>query len=117
MTDIYTSPNETGSENGFLKSFSRETKEAVSVSKLQRPQTGYLAANPVTNSLVLSSINVSPTDLYTINYDNGMITETYDSPYHGEHRITSRNRISRTDCIYLTVRAIYLRLLAIRRKI
>lgn len=64
---IYTSPNETGLKNCLLKSFSGETKQEVSASKLKRPEAGYLAANPVNNSLVFSSISVSPTDLYTSN--------------------------------------------------
>ncbi|GAE90286.1 alpha-L-arabinofuranosidase II precursor [Acetivibrio straminisolvens JCM 21531] len=97
---IYTSPNETGLKNCLLKSFSGETKQEVSASKLKRPEAGYLAANPVNNSLVFSSISVSPTDLYTIKYDNGIITETYDSPYHGEYRIASKNRIS-PDGLYI----------------
>jgi hypothetical protein len=89
---IYTSPDGFGSAVGYVKSFSRETKQEVS--KLWLFEIGYLETNPVNNSFVLSSTRVSPTDLYTIKYSNGVITEQYDSRYHGDYSIGIKNRIS-----------------------
>lgn len=89
---IYTSPKENKNETRYVKSFSRETKQEVSKRGLNR--LGYFEINPVNNSFVLSSMQVRPTDLYTIKYDNGVLTEHYESTYHGEYTIGSKNRIT-----------------------
>ena len=95
---IYISPEDNRIGTPYVRSFSRETKQEVS--QLLLHKTGYLEPNPVNNSFVLSSMYVSPTDLYTIKYDNGKLIEQYDSPYHGDYKIGWRNRIS-PDGLYI----------------
>jgi hypothetical protein len=95
---IYTTPNKDDFEVCYVKSFSRETKQQVS--KIFLCEVGYLETNPINNSFIFSSMNVSSEVLYTIKYDNGMLTEKYDFPYRGEKKIGAKSKIS-PDGLYI----------------
>ena len=73
-------------------SFSRTSKQCVS--QFGVFGNGYIEIHPTLNLLYTSSMGVSPTDLFALNYSNTTMISQYDSPYHGDYSITPNNKIS-----------------------
>lgn len=76
----------------YARSYSRESKQEVS--KIWVFEKGYLEVHPMLNNIYMTSLFVSPADLYALNYSSGNLTKQYDSPYHGSYAMASNNRIS-----------------------
>jgi hypothetical protein len=76
----------------YTRSYSRVTKQEVS--KINVFNKGYLEVHPSQNSLYMTSVEVSPMDLYVMDYNNGSLVQKYDSPYHGDYKLIANNKIS-----------------------
>ncbi len=50
--------------------------------------------NPHLKKIYLVTTDSSPVDITALETVNGVVTETYDSPYHGDYAMTSYERIS-----------------------
>jgi hypothetical protein len=76
----------------YTRSYSRATKEEVS--NIRVSNKGTLEVHPTLNSLYMTSVEVTPMDLYVMDYNDGALVQKYDSPYHGDYKLTANNKIS-----------------------
>lgn len=74
------------------RSYSRTSRQEVS--SIYFYYRGYLEAHPTLDSLYMTSIGISPGDVYVLNYSDGSLISQYDSPYHGDYPIGGKAKIS-----------------------
>ncbi|MDR1136154.1 MAG: hypothetical protein LBL49_08280 [Clostridiales Family XIII bacterium] len=76
----------------YARSFSRASGQEISCKYINN--TGKLVQYPTYNMFYWADMHVSPQDIEALKYENGVIGDIYDSPYHGDYDIGSKIVIS-----------------------
>ncbi len=76
----------------YARSYSMASKQMIG--SLAVGYKGVLEKHPQNNSFYFIRQGVSPSDIHVFTYNNGEITATYDSPYHGGYPLGKYVKIS-----------------------
>ncbi|WP_373231021.1 stalk domain-containing protein [Cohnella sp.] len=71
----------------FILSFDRATHEEISSRSIRN--ASYITLHPFEDKIYTVDTDSSPRDIQVYKIENGLFTDSYDSPYHGDYSFTT----------------------------